>query len=359
MMGEMTDGVKTKRRSLLKTAGVAGLGAAGLGVGARTLTSRATAASISISSNPVTVENDRGDVTKVTISPDFDVNWQNFDDAVGKVFWLVEAKVADGDWYPLYRATPWLGPKQIGTTGTLELGDFASRLGRPIVVAGPDGVPEYDSADWDSYLGNAVSQETYMNGVSMGSASDAAGLDLTLQNNFPSDNAGYYGAAAPTKPYPASPFDEQTDGTTSETEVSLRYTIELQRINMSQAGYIFSNPPYRHEQPGGEATPAAYAEKLSKVASEEQEGEVTILASDIDEGNSRIVMEGEDGYPSFGEGYDNGAGIPYNVLRDNASDHPGIILDETTFTVTTVNEQSTSNSQTTGGGTSHSGTGAS
>lgn len=340
-----------QRRNFAKIIGSAAV----IGGGVFTATQTVGAQSgLSIQSNDATVSNDRGNVTEVTINPDFDVNWRNFDDAVGKVFWLVEARVDGGDWHPIYRATPWLSPEEMGTTGTLELDDFESRLGRRLVIADANGAPDYDGADWGNY--GPGSQQTYMNGVSMGSASQASNqLELTLQNNFPSQNAGYYGAAASTKPYPQSPFDETSDGTQSSTEVELRYTVELQRPNRSQLEYIFDNAPYRRYDPGSEATLEDLADAATRAAPEGTE----ILASDIDEGNSVIAMNGEDGYPDFSN-YSDGAGIPYNVLRDNASDHPAIVLSETSFDVITVNEQSQSTTQSNSeGDTSTSGTGAS
>ncbi|EGQ44142.1 MAG: hypothetical protein J07AB43_02010 [Candidatus Nanosalina sp. J07AB43] len=340
-----------ERRTFVKAVGSLGV----ISAGAFTATQTVGAQSgLSIQSNDATVSNDRGDITQVTISPDFDVNWANFDETVGKVFWLVEARVAGGDWYPIYRATPWLSPEQMGTTGTLELDNFESRLGRPLSIADPNGAPDYPGADWNSY--GPASEESYLDGTSMGSAGQASNnLDLTLQNNFPSQNAGYYGAAASTKPYPASPFDQETDGESATTEVELRYTVELQRPNRSQLEYIFDNAPYRRYDPGSEATLEELADAATRAMPEGSE----MLASDIDEGNSAIVMNGEDGYPSF-DGYAGGAGIPYNVLRDNASDHPAIIHSETSFDVTVNNETSQSNTASEGDGdTSTSNTGAS
>lgn len=109
------------------------------------------------------------------------------------------------------------------------------------------------------------------------------------------------------------------------TDVTLRYTIELQRPNLSQLSGMVDF--------GGLDTDAEKKETAAGAID-------GLRKSDIDAGNSRIVMEGEDGYAGF-QGYSDGAGIPYNVLRDNDS-HPGILVETTTLNVGVTNETSDS-----------------
>lgn len=328
-MVDRTDG-GFDRRSVLKLLGSAGvLGVAGAGFA--TLSGSVAGATVNITaSGPVTVTNDRGDVTRVTVDPAFEVTWDGLDDAVGKVFWLLEARVADGDWHPLYRATPWLYPDQISTTGSLDLSQFSGRLGRQIVVADEDGRPNYSAFDF-SGLGS-VDRQSYLDGTSMGSADEytqSGTVDLngeSLQNNFPNENAGYYGAASDT-----SPFDNPTGDSTASTTVELRYTIELQRPNLNQLEFRIKNSSTY-------TMPSGYNSMSTEERKEALAGVIDELRpADIDAVNSRLIMEGEDGYPAF-DGYDDGAGIPYNVLRDNASEHVGIILENTAFTANVTNE---------------------
>lgn len=209
---------------------------------------------------------------------------------------------------PIYRATPWLSAEQMGTTGSFTRpGSWNGGLG-PLVVADEQGKPNYDNIN---FPGDSIDKESYLDGTSLGSADSDWYVNAPLQNNFPDDNAGYYGAASDT-----TPFDNDDDQSTEPktTEVTLRYTIELQRPNLSQLGY-----------------------DTKQEAADAIDG---IRASDIDDGNSRLVMEGEDGYQSF-DSYSDGAGIPYNVLQNNTS-HPGIIVTTATLNVDVTNETSDS-----------------
>lgn len=77
------------------------------GTGLAAMSGSAAASRVSIgATNPGKVKNDRGDVSQVTIDPTFRVEWENLDVAVGKVFYVVEARVGDGDYWPVFRSTP-------------------------------------------------------------------------------------------------------------------------------------------------------------------------------------------------------------------------------------------------------------
>jgi hypothetical protein len=342
-----------QRRELLKRTGSIGAIAAVGGAGVVSLSGGAAASTINITaSNPGQVKNDRGDVSEVTANPDFTLTWENLDDAVGKVFYLVEAKVGDGGtWQPIFRATPWIGEsvnnghlrQEPGTTGQYRIktnlaaalnldprfddGSGPDSSASPLVVADEQGKPDYSSLSFPS----GVDLASFLDGTSIGSASDYPGENQEggHQNNYPDIDAGYYGAAADT-----SVLDNETDGSSAGTNVYLRYTFELQRPNLSQLSFLVDF--------SGLSTDA---EKKQKAAEELDWLEV----SDIDAGNSKIVMNGEDGNTNFA----NPSGIPYANLRNNASNHVGILVTNAKFTVTAVNEGSDS------GVTGSSGTGAS
>lgn len=306
---------------------VGGIGAATVagGAGVMSMTGGAAASTVSISATgPSTVSNDRGDISRVTVDPAFNVNWSGLDDAVGKIFWLLEAKVADGDWQPVYRATPWLAADDIGTSGSFTRPNSNNGGLGPLVIADEDGRPDYSAMEY------VDTQSTYLDGTSMGSASNYPTNGVILQNNFPDEDAGYYGAASNTTPFD-NDNEDAGNGSSETTSVQLRYTIELQRPNQSQLKYLVDYDQVAEVADADEFSDIPASEQKS-IAVEQIDG---LEESDIDEGNSRLVMEGEDGYQSF-DSYGDGAGIPYNVLRNN-TDHVGIIVETAQFGVTAQN----------------------
>jgi len=330
-----------QRRSILKSIGGIGAATAVSGAGLLAASGGAAASTVSISANnPAKVANDRGDVSEVTVNPTFDIQWENLDDAVGKVFYLVEAKVGNGDWSPIFRATPWIGEerntgyvRQIpGTTGqyTLKLplsqvlnqdprfsdGSGPDASASPLVVADEQGRPDYSSLSFPS----GVDLNSFLDGTSIGSASAYPGASEAggHQNNYTDIDAGYYGAADDT-----AALDNGDDGTAQATPVQIRYTFELQRPNLSQLSYLVDF--------SGLSTDA---EKKSKAAEELDWLEI----SDIDAGNSKIVMNGEDGNFNFGTP----SGISYSDLRGNADNHVGILSTKASFDVSALNEGSDS-----------------
>jgi len=322
-----------ERRTLLKTIGGIGTAAAVGGASLAALSGGAAASAINISGGNPSVSNDRGDLTRLTADPEFTVTWEGLDDAVGKVFFLLEASVDGGDFEPIYRATPWLSLEGIGTTGSFTRPSSPNGGLGPLVIADPNGRPDYASIDFSSIGG--VDLASFLDGTSMGGADNYPNNGVVLQNNFPSENAGYYGAAADTVP-----FDNENDatggGSTETTDVVLRYTIELQRPNFGQLECRVSSS-------SDLSLPSGYSD-LSDAEKKDVLADLVdgVLASDIDVGNSAIVMNGEDGYASFDD-YNDGAGIPYDVLQDNDS-HVGIIVETATLTVDVTNEGSQSGS---------------
>lgn len=349
-----------ERRELLKKTGSIGAIAAVGGAGITAFAGGAAASQIQITaSNPGNISNDRGDVTTVTSDPTFDLTWKNLDDAVGKVFYLVEAKVGDnGSWQPIFRATPWLTEpantahirQEPGTTGQYRIktslsqalnqdsrffdGNAPDFSASPLVVADEQGKPDYGSLSFPG----GVDLNSFLDGTSIGSASDYPGAHESggHQNNYHDINAGYYGAAADT-----STLDNGADGTNAGTNVYLRYTFELQRPNLGQLGF---HPDVDYSTLSSPST-----QEKKEYAAEQVDW---VEVSDIDAGNSKIVMNGEDGNTNFGPNHAHGAGISYAALRNNAADHVGILTDTASFVVTAVNEGSDS------GVTGSSGTGA-
>jgi hypothetical protein len=294
--------------------------------------------------NPATISNDRGDVSEVTADPQFTVTWENFDDAVGKVFFLVEGKVGGGNWSPIFRATPWLTEsrnnsyvrEEPGTTGQYTVkqplsaaysqdtrfydGDAPDYSMSPLVVADEQGRPDYSSITFPS----GVDLTSFLDGTSIGGADDYPGAheDGGFQNNYWDIDAGYYGAADGT-----SALDNPNDGGSNKaTDVKLRYTFELQRPNLSQLKY--------HPNIGGSYSATTDSEQIVEAA----EAIDWVEESDIDAGNSKIVMNGEDGNTNFS----NPSGIPYDNLQANDGNHVGILENTATFTVTAKNEASDS-----------------
>lgn len=392
----MRDGhLPTDRRTVLKTLGTGAAIAAGTGVGVLTLTGGGAASTIDITaSNPSTVTNDRGDLTRVTVDPTFRVEWRNMDTAVGKVFYVLEGRTRDdgtwSDWSPLFRSTPWLTPASLqgaaasppGTTGFLEFSDPLSAimnrssgarnakdedpraLPRPIEVVNELGRPDYEgSAAFDDY--SPASATTYLEGSSMGPADGAttnldtwvlsredggpietgssslasspdADADLPLVNNFPGAESGYYGAAGDTER-----LDVEADGTSDADTVEVRYTFALQTLNESAVPF-FVTGDFDGDYGGDTETAVREDPHLDDVR-----------PSDVVSGNSQLAMDGSDGYPSV---TNNGAGSPaennYPAYRAIANAHPAVVSTTARFAVTVANETADS------GATGSSGTGA-
>ena len=337
-----------KRRDTLKVLGGIGTTAVVGGLGLTALSGNAAASAVNITaSNPATLSNDRGDVSEVTADPTFAVEWENLDDAVGKVFYLVEAKVGDsGSWEPIFRATPWLTEpantghvrQAPGTTGQYTIkttlsqalnqdprfsdGSGPDTSAGPLVVADEQGRPDYSSLSFPG----GVDLSSFLDGTSIGSASDYPGAheDGGHQNNYHDIDAGYYGAAADT-----STVDNPTDGTTSASNVYLRYTFELQRPNLSQLSF----------HPDVDFSGLSTDEEKKQEAADNVDW---VEVEDIDAGNSAIVMNGEDGNTNFGSNHANGTGISYAALRNNAGGHVGILTTNAKFVVRAQNEESDS-----------------
>ncbi|KAB1198178.1 MULTISPECIES: hypothetical protein [Haloferax] len=311
------------------------------GAGLLAFSGGVAAAQVSITAaNTALVSNDRGDISQVTADPEFHVHWQNLDDAVGKVFFLVEANVGGTGWQPIFRATPWIGQevnnayiRQVpGTTGMYRVkvplsqalnqdprfsdGDGPDASASPLVIADEQGKPDYSTLSFPG----GVDESSFLDGTSIGSASAYPGAHQEggHQNNYHDIDAGYYGAAADT-----SALDNPNDGSDQTTVVQLRYTFELQRPNLGQLKYLVDFTGLSTDE-----------EKKQKAADELDWLEV----SDIDAGNSKIVMNGEDGNTNFG----NPSGIPYNSLIANADDHVGVLSTVASFNVKVRNEGSDS-----------------
>lgn len=344
-----------ERRDYLKAIGGSIAGASvlgGAGVAAFAGGAAATAGVAMAAANPAEVKNDRGELTKVTADPSFRIEWSDFDQAVGKVMILVEARTKeDGSWMtrnpasestdywvPIFRATPWLtenmekngGPNvdysQPGTTGYFEvtttLGEmvaYASRVrtssstpkARPLEVVNEAGQPDYENT---AYPGG-VDVDSFLLGNSLGGADN-----YDFVNNFPGADAGYYGPAIDT-----THFDVPTDGESDSDTVELRYTFALLTVNDSMVA---------PENAG------------SGWYSDVTEDDVTV-------GHSVLAMEGDGEYDSV---TDHGAGSPsskyYPAYHDMYDSHPAVIVDTASFAVTVNNELSGTD------GSGDSGTGA-
>jgi hypothetical protein len=375
------------RRTALKTIGASAAVVAG-GTGLSLLSSSAAASTVNVTATaPQAITNDRGDVSRVTVNPTFSVEWNDFDQAVGKVFYLVEAKVGSGDFWPIFRSTPWLTPGSLdgvsatkpGTTGSfalnVPLGTVMKRavdarsdpqrvgtpewpnlpLPRPLTVADERGRPDYGSFDYNSTSdvtgGSATSYDTYINGNSIGGTPYAMietvnqpNVDedpLVLANHFPGALSGLYGAASGT-----DPLDADTDGETKETTVTLRYTFAFYSINSGTVQYFTANDFSSYADAGEAIQNDPHLEHVRQSDVEEDGG-----------GNSVLVMNNEDGYPNVvAAGANTAASKRYGALRNVADDHPAVISTKAAFKVTVTNEGAgagatgSSNTGATGGG---------
>lgn len=258
------------RRSVL--AGAAGLTIAGASVGAFSSSVAGASSTLSVATNNVRLENDRGDLASLTIDPTFRIEWEDFDDAVGEVFFAIEAKLPDMDeFYPVFRTSPWLIPdgrygnydrpasingwrsgsnppanySKPGTTGFVEFNAPVSRVleasaiardeepgpvaERGIVIADEQGRPDYEAAvDGDTLTASQLAG--YLSGNTIGSTPEKVEneLDIQLQNRD-------YGAAMNT-----ASFDNGADGTTARQAVQLRYIVQLRRPGVAQ---MYQNTP--------------------------------------------------------------------------------------------------------------------
>jgi hypothetical protein len=418
------DSLSVDRRSVLKLFGTAGVAAAGTGLGSIAFSGNSAAASVDIgATNPGSVTNDRGDLSKVTIDPTFRVEWDNLDTAVGKVFYVIEGRTRDNgnwsNWSPVFRSTPWLTPGSVqgadaskpGTSGHLEFSDSLSEimnrssaardndnpspgfgstgkaedprpLPRPIEVVNELGRPDYENADLNYPNGH----ESYLAGDSVGSADDAYseldngklsrtaggeietgdssltdnGGTLPLVNNFPGAESGYYGAADDT-----SRFDVDEDGASDTDTVEIRYTFALQRLNTG-----FTTDKSNNRVPVGledslsdvEYTPVSSftSNSLKKNYSTIEEAVredphlENVRPEDVSTGNSELVMDGTDGYPSItNNGANSAASNVYDAYQAIADSHPAVISTTAQFTVTVTNEAGDSGvTGSTGAGTS-------
>ena len=323
----------------MKTGGIASVAAIG-GVGLGAMSGAAAAQSgVTINAgNPSQISNDRGDLTQVTINPDFRVEWDNFDTAVGKVMILIEARtrengsVQGAGWTPVFRMTPWLtenvkqngGPhvdySKPGTTGyyeiTSSLGEVVSYAARhrtssgtpkarPIEVVNEVGRPDYTN---DIDYPGSISKTSFLAGDSIGAASDYSN-EPSLVNNFPGAGAGYYGAAINT-----DEFDVDKDGTSDADTVELRYTLAF----------------YTASWPSESEVGSGWLENV-------RESDLQTDGS----GNSKLVMNGADGYPNIkNHGASSSASNHYGALQSIASSHPSVMVSETDFNITVSNEES-------------------
>lgn len=349
-----------QRRKLLKTVGGIGAVATASGAGILATTGSAAASTVNISAgNPGTVKNDRGDLSQVTIDPEFTVTWEDLDDYVGKIFYLVEAKVGGGDWEPIYRATPWIGFEvknnsyfrvEPGTTGEYRLkqpfsvatsqdprfndGDGPDISASPLVIADEQGKPDYSSL---SFPGD-VDIDSFLDGTSIGGASDYPGAheDGGFQNNYHDIDAGYYGAASDTAPLDNGD-DNAGEGSVKTTPVELRYTFELQRPNLSQLKYAITTM-YGGQRVLADDQATTWASLSDSEKKEAGASRIDGLeVSDINAGNSEIVMYGEDGYTDFGDATP--SGLSYSQMQNNDG-HVGVMVATTSFDVSVTNEGS-------------------
>ena len=353
------------RRTFIKGIGAVGIAGAGL-----TLASGGASATsqVSIDAHDVSAATNDGKVSRVGVSPQFTVDWKGFDDPVGKVFCLVEAKDAEGNWWPLFRATPWLteelfdgdtlvqSPGESGKlTVDLSPSAFAAVIrdrtddsdysidGPTITVFDGQGRPDYQSWNFDQ-IGGSIDYDSYIEGNSISGADNyVEGGDVVVghgpQNNYPGADAGYYGAADST-----DHLNEDTDGSNKTTTVHLRYTVVLYGINESEGKYMdygnFQLDRTRREltTPEWDGSESTFKQYLD------------YTQSDDSQKNSALVMNGEDGFPDVtdstatnGDPANSAASKYYPALQAIAANHPAVTVVETSFDATVTNRAAQTN----------------
>ncbi|KTG10419.1 hypothetical protein AUR64_12710 [Haloprofundus marisrubri] len=280
-----------QRRTLIKS--VAGIGgASALGFGGIAAFSGTAAANVTtnFSANEVTLTNDTGDLSKLFITPTFRVEWEGFDQPVGKVRVLVEARArgADGDageWSPVFRATPWINTNTEGTvsesapatTGFYDTGDDGWG---PITLFNEFGKPDYSTVP---------NSDEYLAGTSLGQVDEDG--DREIIDDLPGAVNGYYGASGTS-----DVFDNDDDDSTKRTRVDVRYTVSLHLPSASSSFDGFG------------------------------------LDDEDREGKSPLVMYDESDFDSPANA------IPYAELQANGS-HPAVAVEKTSFIVETTNEE--------------------
>ena len=304
------------RRSVLKFIGVGGAAAAGTGLGVMSLTGSAAAAEVNITaSNPDTAMSDDGEIESVDVAPNLMINWDGFDEVVGKVRVLIEAatgaidldpgEIENLEYTPVFRATGYAndtdndveqesGP---GTNGEFQLDWYSGD--EQISVYHEDGGPDYDGAEYNC----GATTETYLNGTLMGDPIDGA------QN-------GFYGAAGST-----DEFEAENDGGSNVTSVYLRYTITLHRPDAS------FRTDYNYDLDAEDVRPNS---PLAMAGGNDELSDDTYgTAATADEASM---------YDGLEEGQIvSGTAVPYDMLQAN-SDHPAIMVDHAQFDVAVENQ---------------------
>lgn len=302
--------MRMDRRSILKAAGIGTATIATGGAGLFALTGSGAAASMSIGASDVELSSDHGEIDRVSIQPEVTVMWDGFDEVVGKVRVLIEARrpALEEDYWPVFRATAWLNetdePQEVetgpGYHGELEVRDEWFGGDDGITAYDREGRPDY--ADLADARGGGVTEESLLDGTSVGTEP-------------PAEN-GLYGQAGHVEP-----FFNPDDGTTAPLTVDLRYTISLHAPNAAIAE--------------GYDVPEAEVHETSPL--------VMATADDVD-------FQFDD---AAWNGVVAGDAIPSDVLQAHADEHPAVLVDEASFDVDVENEAATIAGNT--GGTSGTG----
>lgn len=334
----------------MKGAGLAGAATVG-GMGTVAFSGTvAASAHFDVTAGDVTVADDRGRVSQVTISPSLSINWQHFDEAVGKVFTLIEANVDGQGWEPVFRVTFWNSPATVpatgeGTSGPDSTGYYDVNFGSvlaPVVIADENGVPDYESINQDD---NNTTTDRYKR------TTDTGNLDGNAFVDSYHENWGYFGPAADV-----SVFDEDTDGGASSTPVELRYTFAFQTLNAAMlSGYVdVGNGTWDEDGVTQRLNDADPQDTIAEVFTSEEfvdtegvdESEFwdnvfveEVTRGDGVSGQSQLVMDGDDAYPSVTdhEDVDEASDTNKYALHQIADSTPAVLTGETSFEVTTDN----------------------
>lgn len=285
--------------------GVGGLAIAGTGLGA--FAGQIAALSTDFTIAGTTVTNDTGDVTRVYVEPAFDIRWSGFDEPVGQVVALLEAKLGDE---PTYRPVFVMAPV---IDGDNDLGSEKPGTSGHYIVIDPENLWEITLFDEDGrpdglpMPGSPHGFPAYLNGADMGNASDAPPWNgLGDVDPFGLPYGFYLGPAGST-----AAFESPADGVMVRTVVDVRLTIAL--------------------GPG----PAA------------ADGPATVVMYNT--GEYAVIHDAEREHTLPGTDIVHPAWLTDADLRAlRAEGHPAVDVHETSFVVQTVNEPSEQGATVTG-----------
>jgi len=172
------DSLNLKRRGVL--GGITALAVGGAGLGALSSSASAGESSLSITTSDVRVENDRGDLSTVSVDPTFDISWEGFDQAVGEVTFSILAKGPQQDEYtPLFRTAPWLIPDSVGGSTPAKKNGWRDEDEPPMTYSKPG---TSGSIQFNDPLSTVITKSAKARGNDPGPVADNNGVTVAADS---------------------------------------------------------------------------------------------------------------------------------------------------------------------------------